>query len=105
MYVVLLRALLSTQGFGACLKNGNFLLASGNLVVQVTRNGDVVDGLFPPTEDTLAIGVEPCGDIVVGAYERLTSYAIPDVKSRRDILVNRIAVAVPSGGSHQVQTV
>lgn len=76
LYIFFLLAVFSAETFGISLTNGNFLLASDNLVVQITRTGDVVDGLFPPNEETLAVGVGPCGDIVVGAYEWLSSYAL-----------------------------
>jgi len=62
--------ILSIHADGIVLKEGNFLLGAENLVVQVDRNGDALDGLFMPSRGSLA-PPDPAGNIVVasGGYD------------------------------------
>ncbi len=63
---------------GMDLRNGNLLLTSDNLIVQVNRTGDVVDGVFTPSGEGMGIGLNPNGDILIA----LTTYQPNNIQQR-----------------------
>src|SRR5262245_25639729 len=50
------------------LQNGNLLLVSGNVLVQVDRTGDVVDGTFLPFS-AFDVAIDANGELLVAASD------------------------------------
>ncbi len=83
---MILAGLLSARiASGMDLQTGNFLLVSGNVLVQVDRTGDVVDGAFLSglsASDVSDVALSPGADILVsggGYYSPAIIYRInPD---------------------------
>ncbi len=87
---VLLGVVFTLHGGAINLQNGNFLLTSGNLLVQVDRTGNVVDGAFLPITSMTGVALDSRGVILVASGSYPSPQAIYTVSTNGVILSTNV---------------